>query len=375
MTHEYIYYHNHIIVINGNTIIDIIDVHNYKSRNRLAVTGTKFIKNKILPEKIIDDERIFRYSSIDILKKANNLINTNENGTGEYKYYYKNGNLKEEYYWVNCKKEGIYKKYFIDGTIQIECYYVNNSLHGIYKEYKNCIQQNISDEDRLIKIYNYNMNKLTGKCIKYTHPNKNYYEEYNYVDNIKNGEYKILSPDNSIFGKYEKGYIIDKIVLDEYNNILYQENKINDKHILVTVFVNNKLFEKYEKKITTNEKNGYYKKYFETINEQIQIESNFKDDLLHGTYKEYFTNGKIKTECEHEDNHLINTCITYHQNGMIESEIFYKKGIEKFKKMYNTNGKLIEYYLKDDSSYYYLIYFKSYTNNNIIYDEFIKELK
>lgn len=341
----------------------------------LTVNGTKFIKNKILPEKIIDDERVFRYSSIDILKKANNL--TNKDGTGEHKYYYKNGNLKEEYYWVNCKKEGIYKKYFIDGTIRIECYYVNNSLHGTFKEYKECKQKNISDEDRLIKIYNYNMNKLTDKCIKYTHPNKNYYEEYNFVDNIKNGEYKILSPDNSIFGKYEKEYIIDKIILDKYNNIIYQENKINDEHNLITVFVNNKLSEKYEKKITTNKKNGYYKKYFETINEQIKIESNFKDHLLHGAYKEYFTNGKIKIECEYEYNHLINKCITYHPNGMIETEIFYKKGIDKFKKMFNTNGKLIEYYLKDDSFYNdkYLIYFKSYTNNNIIYDEFIKELK
>ena len=49
---SYIYYHNHIIALDGNMIVDIIDPKTNKNRDRLKLKGVPFIKNKILPDKI-----------------------------------------------------------------------------------------------------------------------------------------------------------------------------------------------------------------------------------------------------------------------------------------------------------------------------------
>jgi antitoxin component YwqK of YwqJK toxin-antitoxin module len=346
MTYEYIYYHEHIIEIDGNVIINIIDKHNDKSRDRLALKGKKFIVNKTLPEQIKNNKFIYKYKSIDILKNANNLVKPNrENGV--QRYYNINGNITKEYYCNNFKKEGMYKEYFWNGSINIECYYVNDYLHGTYKEYE---YENIqkSDEDRLVKICNYNMNKLCGKYIKYHYyPNKKYYEEYTYIDNIKNGEYKILSPNHTVLGKYENGIIINKITIQN-ENIMYKENKINDNNNLINIYIDNKLFETYEKNTSNNKKYGNYKKYFDGNIDKINIECNYFDDKIHGIYREYFNDGKIKIECE------------------------YDIGIEKNKKIYNADGKLIEYCVKGSNKN--LLYYKLETENNTIYDEFIRVL-
>ena len=43
--------------------------------------------------------------------------------------------LKEEYYEVNKRKEGIYKSYFENGNIDIICNYINGKKNGEYKLY------------------------------------------------------------------------------------------------------------------------------------------------------------------------------------------------------------------------------------------------
>jgi antitoxin component YwqK of YwqJK toxin-antitoxin module len=43
--------------------------------------------------------------------------------------------LKEEYYEVNGKIEGVYKSYFENGNIDIICNYINGKLNGEYKSY------------------------------------------------------------------------------------------------------------------------------------------------------------------------------------------------------------------------------------------------
>jgi antitoxin component YwqK of YwqJK toxin-antitoxin module len=372
---RYIYYHNYIIVIDGNTINDIIDPHTYKSRDRLKLKDILFLKNKSLPDKIKNDYDIHRYDSIDALKKANNIHKEkiNYNGTGEYKSYYRNGNLKEEYFCANHKKEGIYRKYFPDNTIQIECYYVNDLLHGSYKEYKEYRNQNKSDEDRLIKICQYDMNKLSGKCINYLSVDKKYYEEYTYVDNVKNGEYKILNYDGFTSGVYENGYIIENLKLDKYNNIISKENKIDDDHVLVTNYKNNKILEVYEKNIKTNRKNGICKTYYEYGNYGIKIESNHKDGYTYGIYKEYYVDGTIRKKCEYQNYRLVNDYFEYHPNGNIYIIINFQNNIEKIKKVYDINGKLTEYCLKDNKDKY-LLQFGLYTSDKNILDDLMKEL-
>ncbi len=43
--------------------------------------------------------------------------------------------LKEEYYEIDGKKEGVYKSYFENGNIDIICNYIDGKLNGEYKSY------------------------------------------------------------------------------------------------------------------------------------------------------------------------------------------------------------------------------------------------
>ena len=63
------------------------------------------------------------------------------------------------------------------------------------------------------------MNKLSGKCIDYPYNDNRYYEEYTYVNHKRDGEYKIINKDFSVFGTYENGIITNRVKLDKNNNI------------------------------------------------------------------------------------------------------------------------------------------------------------
>jgi antitoxin component YwqK of YwqJK toxin-antitoxin module len=46
-----------------------------------------------------------------------------------------NGNLFEEYFQLNGKKEGEYKSYYDNGRLYIICNYINGLKEGEYKQY------------------------------------------------------------------------------------------------------------------------------------------------------------------------------------------------------------------------------------------------
>ena len=55
--------------------------------------------------------------------------------TGLIRTYHDNGILKEEYYVINDKKEGIYKSYYENGQIWVICNYIDGKKNGEYKSY------------------------------------------------------------------------------------------------------------------------------------------------------------------------------------------------------------------------------------------------
>jgi antitoxin component YwqK of YwqJK toxin-antitoxin module len=111
--------------------------------------------------------------------------------------------LKEEYYEVDGKKEGIYKSYYYTqntnnskNQLNVICNYTNDILNGKFiRYYNNCykLSENISSTDSVGQIYiifNYINNKKNGEYKKY-YENGQLWEICNYVDAYKNGEEKI----------------------------------------------------------------------------------------------------------------------------------------------------------------------------------------
>lgn len=54
---------------------------------------------------------------------------------GEFKEYYKDGQLKEQCFYKNGKKEDEYKEYYENGVLKKQCFYKNQLRQGECKEY------------------------------------------------------------------------------------------------------------------------------------------------------------------------------------------------------------------------------------------------
>ncbi len=76
---------------------------------------------------------------------------------GEYKYYYKNGQLASIYNYKNDNLEGERKTHYDNGQLYVVSNYVNNHKEGKYKRY--------SDNGQLKTICNYKNDTI--ECEKY----------------------------------------------------------------------------------------------------------------------------------------------------------------------------------------------------------------
>jgi antitoxin component YwqK of YwqJK toxin-antitoxin module len=103
--------------------------------------------------------------------------------------------------------------------------------------------------------------------------------EYNVVDGVKNGDFKI---------SYSEG-----------------------KPEIVGQMVNDK-----------NE--GHWKYYYESL--QVESEGNFRNDLADGNWIWYYPDGKMKEEGNFIAGKRDGKWITYEENGKVSSEIKYKNG-------------------------------------------------
>jgi hypothetical protein len=101
---QYAYVYNNIITIDVDIIINITDINETNNYTRIGSGYNKFICGEKLP--IIFNGIL--YNSIDILKKANGLYDYSKELNGLYTSYYINGTIKEEYYYINLKKNGLY---------------------------------------------------------------------------------------------------------------------------------------------------------------------------------------------------------------------------------------------------------------------------
>jgi antitoxin component YwqK of YwqJK toxin-antitoxin module len=148
--------------------------------------------------------------------------------------FFKNKQLKQEFFENNYKKEGEYKEYFYNGQIKISCNYIDDKLNGEYTEYFDNGQIKIS--------CNYIDDKLNDE-----------YKEYYFIS--QNLLWKLLSN------------IINNIQINKYfDKKIYDDNY--DYFIKIRCFYINGL------------KQG---KYIEFNKKGIIIEySNYKDDMLNG---------------------------------------------------------------------------------------------
>ena len=224
-----------------------------------------------------------KVSIIIFILLLNNIISAQESGTitdGYQTFKYPNGTISSEGLMKNGKPEGFWKSYYVTGIKRSEGRYTNSFLDSIWIFYDQA-------GDTTEKI-NFLLNKKNGWYYKYKKDRSNglyVWSKELFAGNIKESLAYIYYPDGKIQqtiaysnGKKEglsKEYDREGniITLLEYNNdFLVTREKINRTD-------NNGL------------KQGEWKEFYS--NGGIKSEKTYKDDLLHGYYKEYDNRGKL----------------------------------------------------------------------------------
>ena len=207
--------------------------------------------------------------------------------TGKYTINYKDSSyikffLKEGYL------NGAFKKYFPKSNqVQIEGNYVNNIKEGIWKLYKNSTS-----------------NFYVSKESKYLKGELKYFIYYNIKGKPKE---KLL---------YQKDIAVFK---EEYlkNNIL-AKGPINE----------------------LEQKNGRWEQYHQ---DTLLISNNWDNNKLNGNYLTYYKNGKIKEQYSYNQDSLEGDYISYYKNGTIELIGAYAKNKQSGEwHVFNSHKKLKE---------------------------------
>jgi antitoxin component YwqK of YwqJK toxin-antitoxin module len=110
-----------------------------------------------------------------------NLYDTKGEPDGEWKQYYKNGQLKKSENWVHGKEEGRWTRYYEDGQMESRATYRDGELHGLFETW----YKNGQKESEVT----YKENKRHGRCSKW-YPDGQLKSQTEYKNRFLNGVIK-----------------------------------------------------------------------------------------------------------------------------------------------------------------------------------------
>ena len=85
---------------------------------------------------------------------------------------------------------------------------------------------------------------------------------------------------------------------------------------------------------------GILKEYYE--NGKLKSETNFRDGKINGIVRDYYESGQLLSEANFKDGKADGLRKKYYENGTLESEVSFKDGKEISRKEYDKKGKLVD---------------------------------
>lgn len=289
------YFYNEILVqeyfiMNRKTVHG--EMNTYSPKDGKLVCKTPFSYGKI------EGTVLYYYPDGTV---SNSFTYKNDKKVGIHRLYGADKQLlQEEIYDDFGNKTGTWKQFDSKGTLLEEKNYANDQLNGVYNLYEN---------GKLSASDNYKNNKRNGLSVKYNMDTGKMSSE-TLMENdqlIKETRYY---PDGTIFCVYQKdsyGFMYQTFY-DE-NGKLYHENKrnANQKQIGIHKNISLKDGKLYVASETHYDENGNQIKYIYQTTANTTIESNFRNNKLHGekiitdkitgkTLVEYYYESNGKTE-------------------------------------------------------------------------------
>ena len=230
-------------------------------------------------------------------------------------FRYPNGTVSSEGLFKNGKPEGFWKSYYVTGIKKSEGKYSSFQLDSIWVFFDQA-------GDTVEKI-----NYLFGKRNGYAYKFKKSASEGLYVHSkeLYAGDKK----EGTAFFYYPDGNIQQAI---SYNNGKKEglSREFDKDGTVITLLTYNNDFlisrERINRKDSKNLKQGVWKEFYP--NGGIKSEKNYRDDQLHGYYKEYDTRG------------ILTLTMLYDNGSLVKSEVEDEPDIE-IENRYDQNNKLI----------------------------------
>ncbi len=268
---------------------------------------------------------------------------------GYVKIYFPNGKLSSEGIMVNGKPDGYWKTYYVNSVIKSEGNRKNHLLDSVWVFYSEV-------GDTLEKI-NYVMGKKNGYSYKYSSLEQKNTGKKNIV---KSKElYVNDSKEGLSFYYYPEGSIHE--IINYKNNKRNGNGKEYDKQgvpITLYVFYNDYITDKQNINRTVNgSKVGIWKDFYE--DGKLKTEKEYKSDQLSGYNKDYDKVGKLTLNLLYRDGKLvdrpkqdsldIDEKIDYDSSGKIIKKGYFRKGVPVgIHREYDGNGKVINAFIYNE---------------------------
>lgn len=266
---------------------------------------------------------------------------------GPIKIYYPNGQISSEGYVKDGNPDGYWITYYPTGIVKSEGKRTNFQLDSTWNFYNQL--------GELTEVINYQLGKKSGFTLKYTYDNpkqpaqKTLISKELFINDRREGTSQFFYHTGElkqevIFSKgkkegYSKLYDTDSVIisLEQYkDNYLISREGINRKD-------------------TTGLKQGKHKEFFD--NGKVKSEVNFLDNELHGYFREYdeegllvqtlrYENGVIMEEIDEEAKEIIDFKRTYDEKGRLVFSGGYKEGIAiGIHRFFDSTGIVVNSYI------------------------------
>ncbi|GAB4141556.1 MAG: hypothetical protein Fur0041_16770 [Bacteroidia bacterium] len=256
---------------------------------------------------------------------------------GVVKLFYPNGTLKTEITYKNGKFEGLAKVYSIDGKIRREINFVNGKRQGISKDYYSDGKIQAEGENKLDEpIGNWKYYYEDGKIMregafkdkglkdglwKEYYRNGKVMVEAVYKMGKNNGDYREYSKDGKVtLHRIYKEDKLQKETFFDYNGKQLATYNTSKGCNVVEYHPNGEKLA--EGEYADGLKVGEWKVYSANGGWMSSKENYFKGKL-EGTRKEYYPNGKLKSELDFKNDLRYGLLKSYYQNGVIKTQGWY----------------------------------------------------
>lgn len=286
-----------------------------------------------------------------------------ENGTGEFKDYFADGNIRFIGNYKNGEADGKFTWYHPNGKVSSTGEYVNGNKNGEWKSF--------FPDGKTSYIYHYNFGNLEGEYISYfsdgTIEYKATYKDdelegkyFKYFWNgkkreesvYKNGQregvctYYVPTGDVAIIRTFVEDILVSYSYLGKDKKTVAEIPVTGEEQKIIAYYPNGKKSVEYT--IENNDYNGYFTWYYPTG--KVYKKTQYVNGLIDGTMEAFTPQGTTYYTYTYKHGQEHGVCIDYYPSGELKSKYTYFMGDLEGKTLkYDKSGKLFStrYYFED----------------------------